>query len=1588
MSDDDLARLARRLGVASSYLDMVGTRHDIAMDTRRALVEALGFPVASQSQIVASLEEIEDVQRRPLPPWFVIEAGRGAVLDLAPAFAARITAWQLVGERGFSRSQREHGRVSVPALEAGYYELHIEGPQMRARTFVLAAPKRCWTAPAFVDDATRGWGLTAQVYGLRSVRNAGIGDFADIANLARAAGQSGASFLGLSPLHALFTSDRSKISPYSPSTRLFLEPLFLALDELQIQSPTCATKLVELAPAIARLREAQLVDYASAWALKRPLLELIHAEYLASGGDAEVEEKRAAFGEALQKHATFEALSEYFLAQGQNWAGVWPAVYFDSSSDSVRRFAEEHGARVGFHAWLQVLCDAGLARASAAARESGMELGLYRDLAVGVDRFGSEVWAAPERYAVGLSVGAPPDPLGPQGQNWGFPPFHPLALEAQNFAGFRDLVSANMRHAGAIRIDHAFQLQRLFLVPPRMSPEHGGYVAFPFEALLAILRIESVRHHCMVIAEDLGTGPAGFSRAIMKSGILSYRVLSFERRVDGGFLAPEKYPRNALAAITTHDLPTFRGWLRGFDIDLRSCFGVFHETEAKSEHVSRARDVKHWQSALRAQGLSGAIEDDTRARNNALLYLAQTPSMLVAVQAEDVLDEINQANLPGLSEGPPNWRRRLSETIEHLAQEGGPLGKTGALMAGVRRSPRASASRLASPPPRATYRLQFHAGFTFDMARKILPYLKQLGISHIYASPIQKASPGSSHNYDIVDPREINPELGGQAGFDRFCEDLAEQGLKLLLDIVPNHMAAHAQNPFWMSVLEWGEVSPFAHVFDIDFERAGTRRKILLPVLDRPYGEALDAGALQLAFDVKLEKITLRHHDGVFPICPRDYGVLLKPVARLLGLASRLVTVFTPLLRAYLDLRGNDSHRVERAASLGSRVAKLAAVPQFRAALDDVLAEFSQDHDALDEVLGRQAYRLAHWRLAATEINYRRFFEINNLVGVRVEEPEVFDLTHELILELVEKQQVQGLRVDHIDGLADPAGYLTRLQARVGPGFYIVAEKILASGEELKPWALAGTTGYDALNELDGLFVHEPARESFQDIYRNLVGQSETYAEALAQAKADVLARSFTAEHDAIVTGFYALAQDNRHLRDMDRLALQRALSALIVALPVYRTYGVHHGPDGADDALIAAAVARARLICRPGDANALTFVERVLRGQMPARAEQAAKLRVAFEQLSGPVMAKGAEDMAFYRHVACLALNEVGGDPSRFGFTPDAFHARARARAHKWPASLIATATHDTKRGEDARARLLVLTAAPVSFARHSQRFLALAKEIDANDAYLLLQSLIGAWPLQVEREEGQPFPKRAQAFFIKALREGKRHSSWSDPDLAYEAHALACLDAALDPQGETFALLQSIVAQIAWPGALNGLARTILKLSMPGVPDFYQGAEFWDFAFVDPDNRKAVDFELCATCLAAAESTSPQTLLATWEDGRIKQWLLARLLAHRAQHPDLYAFGDYQPRRNGVGIAFERVAEDQRLYVCAPSGTDMAARGLLQRSGTFNAPALWQDSMLRLEEGLWRNLLTGAAFAVQGPVACVDIAQGLPWLILGKDR
>ncbi len=1577
-----LHQLAQAVGLARNYVRQDGEQVCVPDGALRAILAGLELDAGNEERARATHDDLMRQRTNALPPFVVTTPQAPIEIRLNNINAAHLD-WRLLREDGSHVEGRariihhkDHAALSLPAQSEGYHRLEACG----SNSILIVAPEKCWMPDAFAQGA-KGWGVSAQIYGLSSARDFGVGGFAEVSALAKATGALGASFLGLSPTHALFTADREKHSPYSPSNRLLLEPLFIDPRQAPGFAQCAANQLLsdeDFKRRNALARKQQLIDYPMVWDLIQDMLQSTWEHFKRCPPDDDFTKFRQEGGETLERHAMFEALSERFAMQGLTKKGAWPKAFHDVRSRAVQEAYADLSDRLAYHAWLQWIAERQLADAAHVAHRAGMEIGLYRDLAVGADPTGSEIWSDPDHYALRLSIGAPPDLLAPQGQNWRLPPLNPLGLANSGLLRFRQLLAANMRHAGALRIDHAFQMARLFLIPEGCDPKDGAYMRYPFEAMLACVRLESHRARCLVMGEDLGTAPQGFSDALMRSAMLSNRVFIFTRKPDNTFSAPEEYPRHAMASVTTHDLPTFAGWWRGLDIDLRSYFGLTNPNLREEELRIRNDDREKLCAALGCT----TFDCDPNARPPYLpviRYLARTTSMQLALQAEDLSGDVHQANVPGPSVGHPNWRRRLAMDVDTLCAPGGLLARSAIVMCEEGRGLRAPAGRLNAPPPRATYRLQLRKTFTLFDAAKLAPYLAKLGVSHVYASPIQAARSGSPHGYDIVDYARINDELGGEAGFEHFTQALRDNGLKLLLDIVPNHMGVGgAENRWWLSVLEWGVNSPHAHTFDIDWNHPAAHGKLVLPFLRKPYGQALLDGELKLRFDPDEGSFSVWHWEHSFPINPLDYRYPIEWAVVAGGATEhmRSLRTFSNELYELMDALPASPHQghIRHCEHLKESLARAARnSPHIAKALECAITYangkigVNDSFGPLHRLIDHQAYRLASWRVANFEINYRRFFDIISMAGIRVEDNDVFEATHGLILRLVAEGVIHGLRIDHVDGLAMPEDYLARLQTRTGPGFYIIAEKILMPGEDLRPWTIAGTNGYDAMHLLDAVFTNVANQSAFDAAYEEVTGASANYDDILRQTKLELIKTSFSSELESVVAVGKRAAELDILTRDITEESIKQALAEIIAALPVYRTYLSDVAPDVEDQHLIEMAVADAKATTKLEDTFAHDVLEALIletpcRDRSPTRHEVLNRLKRQFQQMSGPVMAKSFEDTLFYRYGRFVALNEVGGDPSRFGVTPRVFHALARERAAHWPASLSASATHDMKRGEDTRARLLALSHDPQTW-----RKIVIAADInndanreETNNRYIALQTIMGAWPADEVTgallAPDETFRARIHACLRKALREAKQRTTWTRPDEAYEATLCAWADTLFLETGAFYKYIADALPRIVQAGFEVSLARTALKLTIPGVPDIYQGCEFADFSLVDPDNRRPVDY---VARKISIDKPGPQADISTQ-----KQALIAALLRDRAHAPLLYASGNYDSVEAPAGwLSFRRAHNDERLLVTV-------------RIHPFHAEPLSRDWIC--PAGQWSNLIRTNAFPNE------DRARAPPVLIL----
>ena len=794
--------------------------------------------------------------------------------------------------------------------------------------------------------------------------------------------------------------------------------------------------------------------------------------------------------------------------------------------------------------------------------------------------------------------------------------------------------------------------------------------------------------------------------------------------------------------------------------------------------------------------------------------------------------------------------------------------------------------------PVSTYRVQFNRDFRFVDALHIVDYLHDLGITDLYASPILKARPGSTHGYDVIDPTQINPEIGTPAEFDELVSALQAKGMGLVLDIVPNHMAASVDNPWWFDVLEKGQDSPYAAFFDVNWES----EKVLLPILGKPYGEALDN-----------EELVLKIENG------------------------------RPVLQYY-------EQRLPIAAGA--------------------------ENMNVDQVLSRQHYRLAFWRKAADGINYRRFFDISDLVAVRAERDDVFQATHEYVLKLVDEGKVTGLRIDHIDGLLDPKAYLDRL-----PETYVVTEKILGGNEHIPcDWHTHGTTGYDFVNFTNGAFIDREGFHKIERTYSDFVQSDSTTVDVFRKRKRQVMRELFAGEVAALVHRLSQLAEEDRHARDLATEELKEAFVSVTACLPVYRTYIRDENISETDRAYIEDAITVS------GKGPAFDFLRRVLlvdpAWYLQQRKADYLDFVMRWQQFTGPVMAKGLEDTTFYVHNPLISVNEVGGDSngpeSYFGI--EEFHRRNLARHARWPHTMNASSTHDTKRSEDVRTRINVLSEMPIEWARclrRWRRWTTTASAPAPNEQILIFQSMLGAWPIESDR---------LKQYVRKALREGKTHTSWINTDEKYENRVLSFVDS-LYANKAFLTDFERFQKKVAYFGALSSLCQLVLKITSPGVPDFYRGTDIWDLSLADPDNRRPVDFSSRVEMLTTLKKkVSPGQLLKSWADGRLKLYLTWKLLNFRRAHSDLFLQGEYIPlqvtgARADHIIAFARHVHDEWCVVAVPRLLAKLGRG----------KNIWEDTSIQLPPEApshWTNILTSGE--VNSPMSASALFSTLPHAVL----
>jgi (1->4)-alpha-D-glucan 1-alpha-D-glucosylmutase len=930
------------------------------------------------------------------------------------------------------------------------------------------------------------------------------------------------------------------------------------------------------------------------------------------------------------------------------------------------------------------------------------------------------------------------------------------------------------------------------------------------------------------------------------------------------------------------------------------------------------------------------------------------------------------------------------------------------------------AGRMTSPRiPLSTYRLQFNRSFCFSQAAEIVPYLAALGISHCYASPYLRARPGSMHGYDIIDHHQLNPEIGTTEDYDRFVSALHENGMGQILDVVPNHMGVMgSDNAWWLDVLENGETSAYADFFDIDWEplKDELQGKILVPVLGDQYGTVLDRGELRLSFDREKGELSIFYFQHRFPVNPREYPRIMASAAEQLQQRAAAdnedLLEFQSLISAFSHLPGRaetaPEQRAERIRDKEIHKRRLAALcarsPEIVRLIENTVERMngvagdSTSFDSLHELIKSQTFRLAYWRVAADDINYRRFFDVNDLAALRQENEPVFSHTHEFVLELLRQGKLDGLRIDHPDGLYDPQQYFQRLQRGTGADrgsacvktYYIVAEKILTGAEHLsEDWPIHGTTGYDFSSLVNALFVDPDADESMTQAYCSFIGERIDFRELVYECKKLVMDRSLNSELNVLANHLSRIALADRHTCDFTLKSLRDALMEIVACFPVYRTYVTEQRVSEDDRNYIMEAVEGAKAKSTSADTSAYDFIRDVLltgraAGHPRFYADSVVHFAMRFQQYTSAVMAKGLEDTSFYRYHRLASLNDVGGDPLRFGVSPETFHCEIHNRATHWPYSMVATSTHDSKRSEDVRARINVLSEMPERWQKQIRRWHELNRvhKLAAtdgtptlNDEYLLYQTLVGAWPMgNVSDTASDELAERINDYMMKAVREAKEQTSWANQNHAYESRLTGFVAALLESE-EFRADFVPFQRRVSYFGMLNSLAQTVVKLTVPGVPDIYQGNELWDFSLVDPDNRRAIDYAIRQRVLRQLQASSQlenvglpeyaQGLTRSMEDGRIKMYVTWKALSLRNEQPDVFQHGAYIPLQatgnNAKHVfAFARTLGDSRLLVVVPR---LCVRLLGNQLRLPTGADVWQETAIQLPDSMgtsFRNVFT----------------------------
>ncbi len=1421
---------------------------------------------------------------------------------------------------------------------------------------VIVAPDKCFLPPSMLGNP-RFWGPVVNLTGFSSKRNWGIGDFTDLKSVVAFCAAQGAAIVGVSPLHGQDPTGSELFNRNLPSHRNFLNYLYIdveATDDFQESENTRRhVHSPEFQEKLETLRKAETVDRKQVAVTKLHILDRLYAQFrshhlnkLTPRAQA-FREYQQSRGKALRNFATHQALAERLAKDGNHYESwrAWPEKYQDVNSESVREFASANNERIEFFEYLQWQAEIQLQSIGHQCMNSRLPIGLLVEVSPLVSPHGAELWQNKKYLADGLHLVEPPRQYLPQGHITESPPFIIDALRRGAYAPLAELLAVNMRYTGAIKLAGAHHWLSPIVSAETENIETGAQLDQPIDEILAIIALESHRNSTMVVMDadlylelESGTTAGSMIQDLLKKwNILSRHDLlnSDQGPLDALFNTDGSVSDTSdkrLIEMGPASLSPLAAFWHGTDLSAHPEATTPEEKERRNQLIDRR--VAHRVEILRFLDSKGLLPEGVTTDPSSIATL--TPQMVAAMiallaKASAALslfriEDLGTADRPlVVYDAPdyPQWKVKMVPTFEELTESTSTQlvleelqSECGCFFDQIDVSSAQDESvKSLLMIPSATYRLQLHKNFTIAQAHKLIDYLEKLGISHFYTSPLAHSRPGSMHGYDVINHGHLNPELGTQDELDSLGHELRERGMGLVIDLVPNHMGIGKHNDWWMDVLEHGAASDYGQYFDIDWTpvKDELHGKVLLPVLGEPYGKILTSGQLKISFDAKTGRFRINYYENEFPLNPASYPLILGRRLDVLNErlgnkdidAMRYLSIVDALSGIPDGMGLTQEQRAKRYREIQVSAHRLTDLcksnPHVLEFIEQNLADFDcseDDHGAcrrMNELLEKQAYRLAFWRVAAHEINYRRFFDINELAGVRVEDPRAFADMHAFVFKLVRDGVVTGLRIDHPDGLFDPAGYFQRLQdeaaLRLDPDsehqssgprsfkrqdefpIYLLGEKILAPFERMEEdWLIHGTTGYDFLNAANGVLIDEKNARIFSDFYAMVSNETDSYRELAYRCKHLIMQTSLASELNVLAHHLSQIAESNWMYRDFTLNSLRHALSEVVAFFPVYRTYVKEGTVSSVARDYVNRAVRMAKRANRTVHPGIFDFIQNVLTLRLADDMENYSgqedfqknvlNFAMKFQQFTGPVMAKSLEDTLFYKYNRFVGLNEVGGEPNHFGLSIADFHAHNEARQRTYPFSMLASSTHDTKRSEDVRARLSVISEIPDNWQERILRWMDynngrltynLEKRIPSNnDEYLLYQTLVGTYPLTLETpEEMSEYARRIEEYMLKAAREAKDHTSWINQDGPYEEGLKSFIHALLKPSHASgghdpffidFLEFHEFVSRM---GLIKSLTQTVFKLTCPGVPDIYQGNELFDFSLVDPDNRRPVDFE-----------------------------------------------------------------------------------------------------------------------------------------------